>query len=175
MTTTIGRLAARFGLSRSTLLYYSAIGLLRPTGHSKGEYRQYSDDDEQRLASICRYRQAGIALADIQRILDGPDSRLAVVLRQRFAELNEEIRDRYQQQRIIANLLKNPALLAESEAMNKELWVELLRRSGLDEEDMCRWHTAFEKTDPDRHQLFLEHLHIADEEIAAIRDWARRV
>jgi DNA-binding transcriptional MerR regulator len=175
MTITIGRLAARHGLSRSTLLYYDSIGLLRPTGHSKGDYRRYSAEDEQRLAKICRYREAGLALADIKRILDGPDSRLTGVLQDRFDELNREIRDRYRQQRLIAKLLKNPDLLAESEVMTKELWVALLSRSGLSEDDMSRWHTTFERTDPERHQRFLEHLNIADEEIAAIRAWARRL
>ena len=173
MTVTIGRLAARYGLSRSTLLYYSSIGLLRPTGHSKGEYRQYSEADELRLAKICQYREAGIALADIRRILDGPDSRLASVLQQRFSELNREIGDRLRQQRLIAELLKNPDLLAKSEVMTKELWVSLLHRSGLSDEDMTAWHRTFEQGAPDQHQRFLEHLRIDAAEIAAIRAWSR--
>lgn len=38
---TVGRLTKKFGLSRSTLLYYDSIGLLTPAAHMKGEYRTY--------------------------------------------------------------------------------------------------------------------------------------
>ncbi len=38
---TIGRLARRFGLSRSTLLYYDSIGLLSPSTRSAKDYRLY--------------------------------------------------------------------------------------------------------------------------------------
>jgi hypothetical protein len=39
---TIGRLAERFGLSRSTLLYYDSIELLSPSARSDANYRLYS-------------------------------------------------------------------------------------------------------------------------------------
>ncbi|EKD38479.1 MAG: transcriptional regulator, MerR family, partial [uncultured bacterium] len=55
---TVGRLARKFGLSRSTLLYYDAIGLLSPAGHIQGEYRLYGPSEEGRLEQICRYRRA---------------------------------------------------------------------------------------------------------------------
>ena len=67
---TIGQLCRRFGLSRSTLLYYDRIGLLHPTGRSASNYRLYSDADVQRMERIIVFRQAGIALAKIGRILD---------------------------------------------------------------------------------------------------------
>ena len=49
MALTVGRLAKRFGLSRSTLLYYDRLGLLCPSGRSGGDYRLYEDADAQRL------------------------------------------------------------------------------------------------------------------------------
>ncbi|MEN8133472.1 MAG: MerR family DNA-binding transcriptional regulator [Pseudomonadota bacterium] len=42
---TIGQIGKRFGISRSTLLYYDAIGLLRPSGRSTANYRLYTEDD----------------------------------------------------------------------------------------------------------------------------------
>ena len=62
---TVGRLAKRFGLSRSTLLYYDSIGLLRPTGRSAKGYRLYSEDDAARLEKICLYRQTGLSLDEV--------------------------------------------------------------------------------------------------------------
>lgn len=107
MSITIGKLAKKHGLSRSTLLYYDTIGLLTPSAHVKGEYRQYSVEDEQRSGQVCKYRQAGISLKDIKRILDSPETNSSEILEQCFDNLNDQIRNLYEQQRIIAGLLKN--------------------------------------------------------------------
>lgn len=68
---TVGQLALRHGLSRSTLLYYDRIGILTPASRSRTGYRNYDERDEQRLAMICRYRRAGLALTTIQELLSG--------------------------------------------------------------------------------------------------------
>lgn len=172
MAITIGKMAKKFGLARSTLLYYDAIGLFTASHHSKGEYRFYSQEDEQRLAQICKYREAGIPLKDIQIILNSPETSVTTILEKRFAELNHEIRKLYDQQRIIAGILKHPEVLAPSRAMTKELWTSLLKQAGFTEQDMREWHIVFERTDPEKHRLFLEHLHISEDEIAVIRSWA---
>ena len=62
---TIGRLARRFSLSRSTLLYYDSIGLLRPSGRSPANYRLYTERDRRRLELICRYREAGVPMLPV--------------------------------------------------------------------------------------------------------------
>jgi len=170
---TVGRLAAKYGLSRSTLLYYDSIDLLSPTLHRKGEYRLYTEDDAQRLAQICRYREAGIPLKEIKVILEAPESEISSILEERFAELNDEILTLYQQQRVIAELLKNKEKIAESGALTKQLWSDMMANAGYSEADMRNWHISFERTDPDKHQLFLERLHIPDEEIATIRGWGQ--
>jgi DNA-binding transcriptional MerR regulator len=169
---TVGKLARKFGLSRSTLLYYDSIGLLSPVGHHQGEYRMYGAAEEGRLAQICRYRRAGIPLQQIKKILDAPETSLKAVLEQRFADLNVEIGEALGQQRIIAGILQNPQILRQSGVMTKELWVSLLEASGFSEEDMHRWHTRFERNDPEKHRLFLQHLQISAEEIEVVRQWA---
>lgn len=68
---TISALGRRFGLSRSTLLYYDRIGLLRPGGRSAKAYRHYGEAEVARLEQICLYRRAGVPLAEIRRLLDG--------------------------------------------------------------------------------------------------------
>ena len=172
MELTVGKLGAKYNLSRSTLLYYDKIGLLKPSFHIQGEYRHYTAADEQRLIKICHYRKAGIQLKEIKVLLDSPETSFTAILNKRFGELNDEIQKLYQQQRIIAGLLKNCGKLNESGVMTKELWTSLLETSGFTDKDMYEWHVAFERTAPDKHQLFLEYLQIPDDEIAVIRGWA---
>lgn len=172
MNLTVGKLAKKYDLSRSTLLYYDSIGLLSPALHCKGEYRIYGIEDERRLEQICRYRKAGIPLKEISKILDSPETSCAVVLQQRFEDLNVEIRKLHEQQRIIAGILKNPELLSGTEVMTKEIWVSLLEHAGFTEQDMRLWHVNFEQMDPEKHQMFLQHLQIPDDEIELIRQWA---
>lgn len=171
MQYTVGKLARKFGLSRSTLLYYDSIGLLEPGSHTKGEYRIYSEAEEKRLEQICIYRKAGLSLQDIGEILDSPDSDLAFTLRRRFDELNSQIDKLHEQQKIVASLLKNKKLLKESNRMTKERWVSILKSSGYSQNDMRNWHIGFEKTSPDNHLKFLQYLGLKTTEIEAIRAW----
>lgn len=171
---TIGRLARKFKLSRSTLLYYDAIGLLRPAGRSKGEYRRYSEEDARRLERVCLYRRAGVPLKDIMTLLDNPQERRTSVLENRLEQLNEQIKKLRDQQRLIVELLQDARALERIGPMNRSTWVSLLSASGFTEEDMFRWHIAFESRSPGKHHEFLEFLCIPDREIAAIRSWAAK-
>ena len=69
---TVGELARSHGLSRSTLLYYDRIGLLKPSGRTPSGYREYTDRDEERLGQICLYRRTGLSLAEIRRLQQTP-------------------------------------------------------------------------------------------------------
>lgn len=170
---TITRLARRFGLSRSTLLYYDSIGLLKPSTGGNGEYRRYSEEDAGRLEQICAYREAGLRLKEIREILDSPRNDLSEILQRRLGELSEDVARIRRQQRLLVGLLRNERVRATVAPMSKELWVSLLEASGFSEEDMRRWHVEFERFAPDKHQQFLEYLCIPRKEIAKIRDWAR--
>lgn len=170
---TVGRLARKHGLSRSTLLYYDSIGLLSPSERCKGEYRRYTAEDERRLEQICVYRRAGVSLKDIQALLNGTDAVFASVLEQRFVELEDEILRLREQQQVIATLLKNTRDLPSVMPMTKELWISLLETSGFSKEDMRLWHRRFEESAPEKHEQFLRQLRIPVEEIAAIRAWSR--
>jgi len=170
---TVGRLARRHGLSRSTLLYYDSIGLLRPSARTRASYRQYTEDDSRRLGLICRYREVGLSLSDIAKILAGSSRGMAAILERRLEALNAEIGALREQQRMIARLLRNRARLGRARALDKRGWVALLRATGMDEEDMQRWHVEFERLAPEAHQDFLESLGIPAREVDAIRRWAR--
>ncbi len=166
---TISRLGKRFGLSRSTLLYYDSIGLLCPSRDGQNSYRSYSESDAKRLEQICFYRRAGLSLSEIADVLASPENRLKPALEKRLAELNDEAGRIREQQRLILGLLKRDDLLSRIDVMDKKTWVSLLAASGFSNKDMDRWHVDFERQDPKKHQLFLEFLGIPAREIVAIR------
>lgn len=67
---TIGNLGRMFNISRSTIIYYDKIGLLKPSDRSDSNYRLYSETDVNRLKTIMRHKEAGIPLDDILRLLE---------------------------------------------------------------------------------------------------------
>lgn len=170
----IGRLAREFKLSRSTLLYYDRIGLLKPSARSRANYREYSQADRKRLEQICRYRRAGVSLADIGRILNaGSRGAVADILERRLIELDRQMRDLRAQQQVLLNLLNSGKLPKRKKGLTKVQWTELLRASGLDDAGMHRWHEAFERRFPADHRSFLASLGIAKPEIDQIRQRSR--
>jgi len=105
---TISELGSRYGLSRSTLLYYDKLGLLRAKNRSGGNYRLYSQLDVDRLAQVCLYRKMGIPLKEIQRLLEhkGHTARRSrEILSRRLETLESEIESLQAQQRQIVALL----------------------------------------------------------------------
>lgn len=173
---TIRQLAGQFGLSRTTLLYYDRLGLLRPEYRTAAGHRLYSEADTERLARICELRAAGLPLGEIEAVLDpSPKLRAPVgeALNRRLSDLNREIAGLRRQQQVALALLREQAEPGHTRAMTKERWVQLLAACGLDEADRARWHAEFEKLSPEAHQDFLESLGLGHEEIARIRHWSR--
>lgn len=70
-------------------------------------------------------------------------------------------------------LLKLHGAPPNSGVMTKQAWVAVLQRSGLDDDDMKRWHQEFERTMPRAHGEFLESLGIDEDEVERIREWSR--
>ncbi len=171
---TISALARESGLSRSTLLYYDRLGLLKPHGRSHAGYRFYSSTEVERLGQICAFRQMGIPLKEMKRLLDrSVGNASALILRRRLRVLDREISNLRRQQHCILELLKQKQLRQGVEMITKERWVAIMRAAGLNDEDMHNWHIHFEKMEPDAHQEFLESLGIQPPEINKIREWSR--
>jgi len=166
---TIGQLAKQAGLSRSTLLYYDSIGLLRPSGRSRANYRRYTDDDARRLEKIRLYRQMGLSTAAVGKILSAPQGGIRDILEKRLGELGREIGRLREQQQVIVRMLKSTPRRGRVPFLDKDDWVAMFKSAGLDEEGMQKWHQEFEKLSPASHQEFLEGLGIPEEEIVLIR------
>ena len=173
MPLTVTLLARACGLSRSTVLYYESLGLLKPVRRSAGNYRLYGERDLERLRQVCLYRNAGLKLSDIRSILDRPHGDAALVLQRRLIELGGEIERLREHQRAIARLLGGADRLRRMRMVTKEKWVEVMRSAGFTDEQMRRWHMQFERSAPEEHQEFLEFLHIPAEEVARIRKWSK--
>ncbi|MDF2874926.1 MAG: transcriptional regulator, MerR family, partial [Sporomusa sp.] len=156
MMFTIGKLAHRFNLSRSTLLYYDSIGLLSPAERGNSNYRLYSETDCQRLEQIAIYRQAGLSLQQIKEILDNTKCNIAASLETKIEEINDEINMLRQQQHFIIQFLQNNQLLERVGIIPKDALVELLQSAGVDERTQWKFHNQFEKKFPEKHESFLQ-------------------
>lgn len=94
-------------------------------------------------------------------------------LRIGFVRINKEIGSLRRQQELVLELLKDSQAGRRARVMDKASWVSLLRATGLNDRDMERWHSEFERLAPEAHQDFLEFLGIDGPEIDSIRQRAR--
>ena len=170
----ITELGRRFGLSRSTLLYYDRIGLLPPSGRTGADYRLYSRSDAERLERILFYREAGLSLPEIARLLsNGGDDN--AILERRLREIGREVAALRSRQRIIARMLGTALSGPEAAGLDRELWSSLQRACGLDAEALRRWHAEFERRAPDAHHGFLLNLGLSEKEAIQVRMLTRNV
>jgi DNA-binding transcriptional MerR regulator len=66
----IGAVAERVGLSLRTIRHYDELGIVRPTGHSPGGFRLYTDDDIERLLYIKAMKPLKFTLEETAVLLD---------------------------------------------------------------------------------------------------------
>ena len=170
----ISELGRRFKLSRSTLLYYDRIGLLRSTGRSESDYRQYSEEDMARLERVCFFRDAGLSLTEIAQLLD-KTSNDSLILEKRLREINREVAALKAQQRLITGTLKTVAAGHDASKLDKDLWLSLQKACGLDEAALTRWHTEFERRAPRAHHDFLLSLGLSEKEAIQVRLMTKNV
>ncbi len=172
---TIGQVAKKFSLSRSTLIYYDSKGILKPSGRSVSNYRLYSQNDIKLIERSLIYRRAGLSIKSIQRILGGKHGRVEVVLENRLSKINKEIQELRSQQNLILQLIDNDGLQSKTRVMDKATWISVLDKAGLDDNGKRKWHQEFEAIAPEAHQDFLESIGIDGKEINSIRKWSREL
>ena len=96
----IGHVAKLFGVREETLRYYEKEGFLSPVKNPENGYRQYTMSDILTLTDLLFYRDIGIPIADIHRILDGMDpDDVTALINQRKSEVEQQIQ-RLQQSKI---------------------------------------------------------------------------
>ncbi len=169
----ISTIAHACGLSRSTLLYYDRIGLLRPSGRTASGYRYYREADRTRLERVRHFREAGLTLKEIRAVLSSGGKPGTKLLEKRLRETAESIVELKGQQRLLAAMLRRVAAGRQLATVDTQLWVEMLEAAGMDDVGKKRWHMEFERRAPDGHQEFLLSLGIPADEVARIRSWSR--
>ena len=170
----VSQIAKRFGLSRTTILYYESCGLLKPGHRTSASYRLYGEKEVGVLERICLYRSVGLSVSSIRGMLANPETDVAALLRRRLSELDSEIGRLREHQRVILRLLQTKNILRRTKNMTKDKWVSIMKAAGFSEDDMRRWHREFEKAAPEDHNEFLAYLRIPVAEIQSIREWSRK-
>ncbi|MDE6840894.1 MAG: MerR family transcriptional regulator, partial [Oscillospiraceae bacterium] len=73
MRYSVSQAARLAGVSVRTLRWYDEIGLLKPSEVTPAGYRLYGDEAMAALQQILFYRELGVPLEQIGRILSAPD------------------------------------------------------------------------------------------------------
>jgi len=106
MEYTINKLAKLAGISTRTLRHYDEIGLLSPRRSSSNGYRIYGQKEVDQLQHILFYRELGLPLEEINRVVSSDDFNRADAL---HAHLSALLAKRNQLDALIFNVEKTLA------------------------------------------------------------------
>lgn len=111
---TIHELATLANITTRTLRYYDQIGLLHPTNYSECGYRLYDQQEVKRLQQILFYKEFGLSLEQITRVLDDEQQL------QKLLEKQQQLISAQQQQlhRLQQNIQRTLQELREEQSMN---------------------------------------------------------
>ncbi|MFA5852710.1 MAG: MerR family transcriptional regulator [Spirochaetales bacterium] len=87
----ISELAAAAGVTVRTLRYYDKFSLLSPSRHSASGYRLYDETAALRLQQILFYRELGLPLGEIKRLIGAPEFDFLAALESHKVELGKRI------------------------------------------------------------------------------------
>lgn len=83
----VKQLADMAGVSVRTLHHYDQIGLLKPSARTQAGYRQYGESDLLRLQQVLLFREFGMPLDEIRRVLEQPAFDTLAALERHYAAL----------------------------------------------------------------------------------------
>ena len=89
---TIKQLSKMAGVTPRTLHYYDEIGLLKPSRVGENGYRYYGEESLLRLQQILFYRELGIPLEEIKKIMGRRDFDVLGALRSHREALQKQVR-----------------------------------------------------------------------------------
>lgn len=158
---TIGQLAGTTGVARTTIQYYEQVGLLMPAARTHAGHRQYSQAEADRVRQISACRAAGLTLDAIRALIAGASQPEAIA--RRLDDINRAM-ELLREQRAALLRMQDAEL-----ALDQQAWDRLLQATSLDDAAMHRWHTVFERQNPDAHRAFLLSLGISEADVERIR------
>lgn len=124
-TCSISKLASKFSLSRSTLLYYDRIGLLSPSKRTTTGHRRYEQEDYERLRLICALRKVGLSLQDVIMLLDEftEPNQVCEMLQKRSKEVFHELESLRKQHCVLTDMISKLKHLKDSSQMVRNIWL----------------------------------------------------
>lgn len=94
----IGEAADKLGINAKTIRFYESIGLIPPARRTRSGYRDYGQEDVERLAFIKSSQRFGLTLDDISEVLafkergERPCDYVLTVLQRDIADLDKRIK-----------------------------------------------------------------------------------
>lgn len=167
MALTAGKTAAKYGLSRTALLYYDKLGLVSPTARATNGYRLYSEEDQERLRQVLLYRDIGIPLEQMPALLAAGEDTVHGLLFGRLYALSQEMAAIKSKQLAVISMMA--ANLRRTTALDEAALASLLRAAGVDREQAQALHRTLEESAPQAHEKLLQALGFEHKEIAEIR------
>lgn len=149
----ISELAAKVGLSRSTLLYYEKQGLLLGIRQNNG-YRLYSDKDMQRLHLLQQLQAGGLTLKECKTCLEAKLN--PELLRKRLQKLDTEIAQKQQARALLAALLGDGSLRTWHQVTDQlapDAHLDWLQQQGLNEKQAL--HLKWLSKDMNQHDQYM--------------------
>lgn len=117
MEYTISQLAKMAGVTTRTLRYYDQCGLLRPKTVASNGYRMYGQAEIDRLQQIMFFRELGVELSEIERVLADENFNELTALQNHLITLKEK-RDRLDV--LINNVQKSISVMKGAASMSNE-------------------------------------------------------
>ncbi|MBI9089671.1 MAG: MerR family transcriptional regulator [Desulfobacterium sp.] len=146
------------GVARSTLLYYERMGMVAPGRNPDNGYREYSQEDMERLLQVRQLKQAGFTLKESVAVMEGtldPD-----LLLKRYSALGQEIETMTMAKEVVKSLLIS--VTGEPPSGDGDAG-----RRGQN------WHAEFEQQGAEAHFAWLKRLGFSEKESLYIR-WVTR-
>ena len=132
----IGDVARRSGVSTRMLRHYDRLGLVRPTGRTVGNYREYSAEDIRRIFHVESLRSLGLSLRQIASALEDPGFTPAALV----GDLIRWTEERLEREQELLQRLRAVDATAPSDWADVLRIVELMH--GLDSPDAARRQQA---------------------------------
>lgn len=121
----ISELSTMLNISRDNIRFYESEGLLSPERSNNG-YRDYSEEDADRLKKIIVLRRIGIPVADIRDILENKKD-LSDALSENLVRLESEIDSMQKARSICQQMLDDETLNTEFDA---SAWLDQMNSTG---------------------------------------------
>lgn len=132
MEYTVQQLSKIAGVTPRTLRYYDEIGILKPARINSSGYRIYGQKQVDRLQQILFYRELGVDLTQIGKIVTAPSFDGASALREHREKLLEK---KAQLDLLIANVEKTIALTEGRIKMSDKEKFEGFKQNSIDENE----------------------------------------